>query len=105
MKIDPSQQISATYARNNFKEMMNKVRDEGMQIIIHKSQPAVVVICLDDLQKMQETKKSQKKKKFDLKKIRENSTFNKYRGCMSNTPDFKGLTSVQIAKKWTDYVD
>jgi len=37
--------------------------------------------------------------------IRKNNTFYKYTGCMKNDPDFKGLTTKQILRKWTDYVD
>lgn len=45
------------------------------------------------------------RKEFNLEEIRKNNTFYKYRGCMKNDPDFKGLTAEQVLRKWTDYVD
>jgi hypothetical protein len=60
---------------------------------------------MQEFEKLKNESKPKKHKKFNLEEIRKNSTFRKYRGCMADNPDFKGLTSVQIAKKWTDYVD
>lgn len=106
MQIDTSQQVSATYARNHFKEVMNKARSEGMQVIIHKSEPSIVVIRLEDLKKIKEQCGSAKKKtrKFDLDFIRKNSHFEKYAGCLDDKFD-KNLSSVEISKQWTKYVD
>jgi len=42
-------------------------------------------------------------KKFNLEEIQKNNYFDKYSGCWDK--EFGNLTSVQIAKKWTDYVD
>jgi prevent-host-death family protein len=105
MQFDTVNQFSATYARNHFKEVMDRVSEKGAQIVIRKSQPTILWIRLDEYEKSQNSAKPKKKKKFDLEEIRKNNTFYKYIGCMENDPDFKGLTSVQIAKKWTDYVD
>lgn len=106
MQFDTSQQVSSTYARNHFSEIMDKARNEKMQIVTHRSEIPVIVIKMDDFEKITAPPaKPKKHKKFDLEEIRKNSTFNKYRGCAKNDPDFKGLTSVQACKKWTDYVD
>lgn len=105
MNIQLSQQVSATYARNHFKEVMANVRDGTPQVIIHKSQPDVIIMRIEDLKKLEEQSKPKKKvRKFNLEEIRKNSTFAKYRGCMDDYFD-KNLSSVEICKRWTDYVD
>ncbi len=105
MNIDLSQQVSATYARNHFREVMSTVREGNPQVIIHKSQPDIIVMKIDDLKKLQEAAKPKKKvRKFNLEEIRKNSIFSKYEGCLDDFFD-KNLTSVEIAKRWTDYVD
>ena len=106
MQFDSSQQVSSTYARNHFSEVMDKARNEKMQIVTHRSAIPVIVIRMDDFEKATTPPvKPKKYKKFDLEEIRKNSTFRKYRGCMENDPDFKGLTAKQALRKWTDYVD
>lgn len=60
------------------------------------------------MRNFQKTKMKTKKhthKKFNLEEIQKNNPFYKYIGCWEDDPAFEGLTSVQIAKKWTDYVD
>lgn len=107
-----SQQVSATYARNNFKEVNEKAVHEGMCIIMRKSTPFTVVLSVEEYERLQSSQaryeEYQKKlhaptKKMTLEELRKDTTFDKYVGCMKD--DFPGLTSVEIAKKWTDYVD
>lgn len=106
MNIDTSQQVSATYARNHFSEVMDKARNEGMQVVIHRSEIPVIVIKMDDFEKITAPPaKPKKHKKFNLEEIRKNNTFYKYTGCLKDDPDFKGLTAKQALRKWTDYVD
>ena len=105
MKFDTSQQISATYLRKNTSEIINQTIKEGMSVIVRRSKPTVIMLSMQEFEKLKNESKPKKHKKFNLEEIRKNSTFRKYRGCMADNPDFKGLTSVQIAKKWTDYVD
>lgn len=104
MNINTSQQVSATYARNHFSEVMDKARNEGMQVVIHRSEIPVIVIKMDDFEKITAPPaKPKKHKKFNLEEIQRNNYFDKYIGCWDK--EFGDLTSVQIAKKWTDYVD
>lgn len=105
MNIDFSQQVSATYARNHFKEVMANVRDGIPQVIIHKSQPDVIFMKIDDLKKLQgESKPKKKARKFNLEELDRDNPFEKYAGCLDNFFD-KNLTSVEISKRWGDYVD
>lgn len=107
-----SQQVSATYARNNFKEVNEKAVHEGMCIIMRKSTPFTIILSVAEYERLQSSQSRyeeyQRKlhapaKKITLEELRKNSVFKKFEGCMSD--DFPGLTSVEIAKKWTDYVD
>lgn len=110
MNISLSQQVTATYARNHFKEVTEMALKKGLCFIMRKSKPATVVLSMEEYQKLQEKYEQWQKfkepkiiKKITLAELEKNSTFDKYVGCMKN--DFPGLTSVEIAKKWTDYVD
>lgn len=112
MNISLSQQVSATYARNHFKEVTDKVIKEGMQVIVRKSTPFAVVLSIAEFERLQaaqekyeEYKKKLREpvKKMTLEELRKNSTFSKYAGCMQD--DYPGMTSVEVAKHWTDYVD
>ncbi len=107
MNIKLSQQVSATFARNHFKEVTEKALSEGICIIMRKSKPVTVVLPVEEYQKMQKKTENQyaikPAKKITLKQLRKNSVFGKYIGCMENA--HRKLTSIEIAKKWTDYVD
>lgn len=105
MQIDTSQQVAATYARDHFKEILDKVVNEGMQIIIRKSQPSIVFIKLEDLKKLKEEAKPKKKKarKFDLDFIRKNNPFDQYAGCLDKA--YPGISSLELSKTWWKYVD
>ena len=102
MKIDLSQQVSSTYARNHFKEVMTQVREEGMKMIIHKSKPAMVIMTLDNLEKII-TPKQNKKRKFSMAEIKKDKTFDKYKGCVDKV--YGDMDSVKLCKKWAEYVD
>lgn len=109
MDIKLSQQIPATYARNNFKKVIKKVMEDGMCIIIRKSKPVTVILSMAEYEKIKNTKEAAQeqarikpRKKITAKEL-ENGKFSKYVGAWKNP--FPGLTSVQIAKKWTNYVD
>lgn len=69
MQIDASQQVAATYARDHFKEILDKVVNEGMQIIIRKSKPAIVAIAIEDFEKLTDKKLSVSKTLKPLKKF------------------------------------
>lgn len=107
-----SQQVTATYARNHFKEVAEKALKEGVCIIVRKSTPSTVVLSMAEYEKLQaayekwEAHKNQLEapaKKMTLEELRKDTFFDKYVGCMEN--DYPGMTSVEIAKRWTDYVD
>lgn len=97
MNIKLSQQVSATYARNHFKEVNDKALKEGFCVIMRKSQPVTVVMSMQEYAKLQETP-IKKKKKITLEQLRKNSTFAKYRGCLKDI--YPGMTSVELAKQW-----
>lgn len=105
MQFDISQQVSATYLRNNASEVIEGVIREGIRVIIRRSKPVVIMLPIQEYEKLKNQIKPRKKKRFNLEEIRKNNTFYKYTGCAKDDPDFKGLTSVQACKKWTDYVD
>jgi prevent-host-death family protein len=105
MQFDSSQQVSATYLRNNASEVIDEAIKEGIRVIVRRSNPIVVMLPVQEYEKLKNPTKPKKKKKFDLEEIQKNNTFYKYTGCAKNDPDFKGLTAVQVCKKWTDYVD
>lgn len=110
-----SQQITATYARNHFKEVAEKALKEGVCIIVRKSTPSTVVLSMAEYEKLQaayekweahKNKLEVPAKKMtleELKMLRKNSVFAKHAGTMKDS--WPGLSSVEIAKKWTDYVD
>lgn len=110
-----SQQVSATYARNHFKEVSEKVTLEGICVIVRKSKPVMVVLSMEEFEKMHSAQKKYEdyKKKLrtpakkisleELKALRKNSVFEKHAGTIKNM--WHGLSSVEVAKKWTDYVD
>jgi len=103
MDIPISKQVSATYARNHFKEVNDRAIKDGYCVIVRKSEPTTVVLSIDEYKKLYKRQRPKVKKKIDLEELRKSSIFEKHAGCMEN--DYPGLSSVQIAKKWTDYVD
>lgn len=103
MEINLSQQVSATYARNHFKEVNNKAIKEGMCIIVRKSEPVTVLLSFEEYEKMKNPKKKPFPKKITLEELRKNSIFEKYKGCIDKK--YGDISSVKLAKKWTDYVD
>ncbi len=106
MNIKVSQQVSATYARNHFKEVNDKALKEGFCVIMRKSQPVSIVMSMQEYAKLHNkleiAKFSPPKKKITAKDL-SNGRFSQFVGSWKNP--FPGLTSVEIAKKWTDYVD
>lgn len=109
MDISISQQVSATYARNHFNEVTEKVLKEGICLIVRKSKPVSVYLSFNEYQKMQQknqTLEQLKKRNFSKEISKLNLTegrFSKYVGAWKNP--YPKLSSVEIAKKWTDYVD
>lgn len=112
MDIKITQQIPATYARNHFKEFTDKTLKEGITVIVRKSEPVFVALSMEEYRKMKEAeeawfnrnKNKKPKKKITLEELRKNSIFDKYAGCLDGLfpPE---MSSVEIAKHWTDYVD
>lgn len=110
MNISLSQQVTATYARNHFKEVTDKALKEGVCFIMRKSKPTTVVLSMEEYEKLkqaenkwQERLKPKPVKKIDWKALEKDTTFDKFVGNWKNA--YPGLTSVEVAKKWTDYVD
>lgn len=103
MNIKLSQQVSATYARNHFKEVTDKAIKEGICVIMRKSKPVTVVLPIVEYEKIKTKAVDFKPKKITLKELRKNSIFDEHVGSMKDI--HPGLSSVEISKKWTDYVD
>lgn len=103
MEINLSQQVSATYARNHFKEVNNKAIKEGMCIIVRKSEPVTVLLSFAEYEKMKNQKKTKIPKKITLEELRKNSIFENIPSNFDKV--FGNISSVELAKKWTDYVD
>lgn len=101
-------QITATYARNNFKEVNNKAIKEGTCIIIRKSKPITILLSIKEYEKLKregeefKIKKTKNLKNFTRKDFK-NSTFSKYAGSING--DYKEKESLKLAKNWTNYVD
>lgn len=107
MNFKLSQQVSATYARNNFKAVNEKVLKEGMCVIIKKSQPVSVILSMKEYEKFKHDKNVKAikpRKKMTLEELRKNSHFSKFVGIFDG-PEFEGKTSREILKMWTNYVD
>lgn len=103
MEINLSQQVSATYARNHFKEVNNKAIKEGMCIIVRKSEPVTVIMSFKEYEKIKNPPKKTSPKKITLEELRKNSIFENIPSNFDKV--FGNISSVELAKKWTDYVD
>lgn len=103
MNIKLSQQVSATYARNHFKEVTDKAIKEGICVIMRKSKPVTVVLPIVEYEKIKTKTVDFKPKKITLKELRKNSIFDEHIGSMQDA--YPGLSSIEISKKWTDHVD
>ena len=75
MKFDTSQQISATYLRNNTSEIINQTIKEGMSVIVRRSKPTVIMLSMQEFEKLKNESKPKKHKKFNLEEIRKNSVY------------------------------
>ena len=108
MKYDSSQQVSATYLRNNASEVIDEAIKEGIRVIVRRSKPVVVMLPVQEYENLKNPPtppaKQKPRKKFNLEELRKNSTFSKYRGCMKDMYP-EGMTSVQLQKQWAKYVD
>lgn len=106
MNIKLSQQVSATYARNHFKEVTNKAIKEGICVIMRKSKPVTVVLPIVEYEKIK-TKavesRPKKIKKITLEELRKNSTFHKYIGSLAK--EYPGKTALDLQHEWYKYVD
>ena len=107
MNIKLSQQVSATYARNHFKEVIEKATKEGVCIIVKKSKPVVSILSMPEyektINKAEIFHKTKVAKKITLKELRKNSRFEKFSGCFKDL--YPKKTSVELAKEWYKYVD
>ncbi len=108
MNIDLSQQVPATYARNNFKEVNDKAIQEGMCVIMRKSKPVTVILSVEEYEKILEKgesveKKKKPKRKITLKQLREDDFFDAHAGCMKK--DYPKMTALEWQHNWHKYVD
>ncbi|OGJ42274.1 hypothetical protein A3B60_01935 [Candidatus Peregrinibacteria bacterium RIFCSPLOWO2_01_FULL_39_12] len=108
MNISLSQQVSATYARNHFKEVTEKAVKEGICVIVWKSKPVTVIIPMDEYLKLKNAEKIEQDKrkpprKMTLAQLRKDSFFEKYAGCMKD--EYPGMTAMEWQHNWYKYVD
>ncbi len=108
MDIKISRQISATYARNHFKEVMDKAVKEGICMIVKKSKPITVILSMAEFEKLKSKAEDIKpkvkiNKKITLEELEKNGIFSKYAGCLKDL--YPGKTSVELAHEWYKYVD
>ena len=54
MNIKITQQVSATYARNNFKKVVDQAVKDGVCWIMRKSKPVTIMLSLSEYKKMQD---------------------------------------------------
>ena len=110
MDISISQQVTATYARNHFREITEKALKEGKCFIMRGSQPSTVVLSMEEYRKLvikEEAWKNRNEpkvvKKITLEELRKNSVFAKYPGCMKD--EYPGMTALDLQHNWYKYVD
>ena len=77
---------------------------------MRKSKPTTVVLSMAEYEKLQEKEMQWKnkiepkaRKEMTLEELNKDTYFDEHVGSMENV--YPGLSSVEIAKKWTDYVD
>ena len=110
MNIPLNSQVSATYARNHFKEVNDRAIKEGECFIVRDSKPVTVILSIDEYEniKRQRTRNPYKittRKKITLEELRKDNSFDKFGNAEKFRAKFGDIDSVTLAKHWTDYVD
>lgn len=108
MNISINQQVTATYARNHFKEVNNRAIEEGMCVIMRKSKPVTVILSVEEYERMLVKEKAWEmrhapKKKITLEELKKDSFFSKYAGCLQD--EYPGKTALDLQHEWYKYVD
>lgn len=103
MNIQLSQQISATYVRNNFKEVNEKVIREGFCVIVRKSKPVTVLLSMKEYEKLKNFTLEKPRVKLSKNELEKKSIFNKHIGFLKK--DYLNTNSVELQHNWTKYVD
>jgi prevent-host-death family protein len=103
MNIQLSQQISATYVRNNFKEVNEKVIREGFCVIVRKSKPVTVLLSIKEYEKLKNFTIEKPRVKLSKSELEKKSIFNKHIGFLKK--DYPNTNSVELQHNWIKYVD
>ncbi len=102
MELSIKNQVSATYARNHFKEVTEKALEEGICVIVKKSKPITVILPIQKYYELQNSKVGPQKK-VSLQQLRKNPLFDDLKGKYEKV--FGNISPVELTRKWTDYVD
>ncbi len=113
MNIPLNSQVTATYARNHFKEVNDKAVKEGRCFIVRDSKPVTVILSVNEYENMTKNpdtffKRSTRPKitkKVTLEELRKDNSFDKFGNAEKFKAKFGNIDAVTLAKKWTDYVD
>jgi prevent-host-death family protein len=112
MNIKIKHQVSATYARNNFKEINERAIKDGICVIVKKSKPITVILPVEKYEQIKKRsddfdlcKIKRPTKKITLEELRANSDFDfdKFAGTFEKK--YGNISSVELSHKWTEYVD
>ncbi len=111
MNIAISQQVSATYARNHFKEVNNLALKNGLAVIINKSKPSIAMLPFSEYEKIQTKLQAYEKnqpttkpsKKITLKELRKDSIFTNIEESFNKT--YPGKTALDIQHEWYKLTD
>jgi len=103
MNIPVSQQVTAIFARNHFREVWEKAKEDGICYIIKKSKPEMVLIPLKEFQKIKNpVLKKKKTKKITRKFLDKNPMFSKEdleRSGKKYKELFGHISAVELCKK------
>jgi len=102
------QQVSATFARNHFKEVCDQVEQKGQCVIIKKSTPKFVILTISEYEKIQKRNYPKKPQKISLEELRNKSPFTKYNMAewkQKAAQYFDKTSTKDLKKNWTNFID
>lgn len=105
MNIPINSQVSATYARNHFKEINDRAIKEGKCFIVRDSKPVTVVLSIAEYNNLQAPVAKTSVKKMTLRELKKCNYFDGFADISKYQKAFGDISSVELCKRWTDYVD
>lgn len=113
MDIKITQQVSATFARNNFKKVVDQTLKDGICWIMRKSKPVTVMLSIDEYQALKDKldafhkrniDKSKPQQKISLEELRANSVFGDLdKGFVDD--HYGDISTKELVKNWGKYID